>query len=101
MRPNYFERAGGAVEAVLTGLQHPGPAGHARQQEIPAGAHHTGLHEGVGDTAGTGAARKFDEGLALEALIRLLQAVEGETARGEPHQQKEANQAQESHNESR
>ncbi len=41
---NHFRGAGGAVETILAGLQDAVPAGEARQQELPARAHHAGLH---------------------------------------------------------
>ena len=98
---HHFHGAGGAVEAVFAGLQDAGPAGDAGQQEIPAGAHYAGLHQGVGDTAGAGAAGKFDEGFAAEPLIRLLQPVDGEAAGRESQQHQEAERAQQAHSESR
>src|ERR1035441_9543489 len=94
---HHFHGAGGAVEAVLAGLEDALPAGDAGQQEIPVGAHHAGLRQSVGDTSSAGAAGEFDEGFVAETLIRPLQPVDGEAAGRCSREHKEAERAQQAH----
>ena len=70
MRSKTSIGAGGVVEAVLAGLQHAAAIGQARQQKIPAACARRRPRPAFGDAAGGGAARDFDEDLALETLIR-------------------------------
>ena len=90
----HFDGAGGAVEAVFAGLQDALAAGEAGQQKIPAAAHHAGLRQQRRPCRRWTCRAEFDEGLALETLIRPCDAVDGKAAGGESREEHEAEGAQ-------
>ena len=96
-----FQGRGWALEAVFAGLEHAPALDQPDQQKLPAAANHSGAHEQIGDGAGAGAAREFDEDFTLESAIRPRYLVSGPAGRQGRQREGPEDRPPRSHNESR
>src|ERR1039458_1087464 len=95
------ERRCGPGEAIFAGAKHAAGRESSCQQKIPPATDYACLGESRGQGARAGAARKLDEGLRAERLVRPGEPPAAPTGGGHDGQDRYAKTTREFHNESR